>query len=99
MNWKIGQKLVCIQNTPKSWDYACPVKGEIVTCDGFDGNGMVYLVEYAALHPVGKFRFAMATFLLRPILGESAKSELVSSFKEVTETSDLPISVPQTETV
>lgn len=97
-NWKIGQKLVMVENCPKSWDYPCPVKGDIVTFDGNEHYGLIYLAEYINLHPVHGFRFAINPCFFRPLQGESAKAELLSSFREVVEAPDCPINVPQTET-
>jgi hypothetical protein len=94
MNWKIGQKLVCIHEG--DWFVGVgPKKDEIVTVLGFGvgaftGRELVFFEEYSDENGY------MPEFF-RPLLGESAKSELVSSFKEVTETSDAPM-IPETET-
>jgi hypothetical protein len=99
MNWKIGQKLVCIDNSTSVYGIPKPKNGEIVTYDGHGIYGGFYLLEYAEQYPNifkgGRAEFGYDRF--RPLIGESAKSELVSSFKEVTETSDCPM-IPETET-
>jgi len=95
MNWKIGQKLVCINDAwvPK-FDYQ-PKKGDVLTFDGYSGkHDWIYTKEI--FMDCGTKWAATASFF-RPLIGESAKSELVSSFKEVTETSDCPM-IPETET-
>lgn len=100
MNWKIGQKLVCIGHVGNNDYIVCPDINEVVTCSSFKddplGVAHVGLVEY----PISKrgFKQYFNTCNYRPLLGESARTELISSFVEVTETSDCPINVPQTET-
>ena len=95
MNWKIGQKLVSLKNQKELTRYGIgPIKGEVVTYDGHCPDGYVYLKEYNILNANG-IRFAVGERTVQPTLGQSVKSELVSSFTEVTETSDLPIRSPQ----
>jgi len=79
--------------------YPSPKKGDIVTYDGysavFDG---IYLKEYDYRDTgifMGDGRPVFHPDFFRPLLGDSAKSELVSSFKDVTETSDIPIQIPE----
>jgi len=103
MNWKIGQKLVCIEDNSVvaiMLGLRVPKKDEIVTYDGETGMmDTIFLVEYNYTHLGFKnpgSRFNMARHCFRPILGQSATAELVSSFIEITETSDLPIRSPQT---
>jgi len=94
MNWKIGQKLVSLQNQKELTVHGIgPSKDEVVTFDGVDGSGYVLLSEYNIPNAYGQ-RFAVAAHTVRPLLGDSAKSELINSFKEVTETSDCPINEP-----
>lgn len=98
MNWKIGQKLVSLYGGSLAPEHE-PEEDQIVTFDGCGIYGGIYLYEYNHTSPyhVGRIEFWASYF--RPLLGESAKSELLASFTEVTETSDLPIRVPQTENV
>ena len=96
MNWKIGQKLVYIDNGMK-WSFGQgnePKIGEIVTIYSIGiVPGTLQIIGYLT-DPKGiKQHFSFNNF--RPLLGQSAKSELVSSFPEVIETSDLPIRSPQ----
>ena len=100
MNWKIGQKLVVVKHIDHGVpNQRFPNKDEVVTFDGLDASGVfVYLIEYNYLNNVG-VRIGWKTRCFRPLLGQSATAELVSSFIEITETSDLPIRSPQTETV
>lgn len=101
MNWKIGQKLVCIK---KGWigtltgnTSFCPKYGEVcVVVDVRANDGYLLILGYeyeqgyrSWYNPIG----------FRPLIGESAKSELISSFTEVTETSDLPIKQPEPQAV
>lgn len=97
MNWKIGQKLVSLKDVKSHLNGRGPSKGDIVTYDGIDPFGFVYLKEHNFLN-INGVRYAVGAHTVRPLLGDSAKSELISSFKEVTETSDCPIRQPQTET-
>ena len=89
MNWKIGKKLVCIDT---NWVHGySPIKiGDVVTTAStpylFDGEWAVWIKEDMNC-PCYAWHF-------RPLLGESAKSELINSFKEITETSDMPIREP-----
>lgn len=95
MNWKIGQKLVYIgmETSPSAYG---PKQNDIVTFDGLDEDGWTLLVEYAGINPsIPSERTAYRTSTFRPLLGQSATAELVSSFIEITETSDLPIRSPQ----
>lgn len=102
MNWKIGQKLVCIED---DWTYgiagiSAPKLGDIITFDGFVDcyEGLfLFLKEYNIKARTHNGRKSYRASFFRPLLGESAVSELVSSFKEVTETSDCPM-IPETET-
>ena len=96
MNWKIGTKLVCVNDT--RWTISekpKPVYGEIVTYDGHESESFVYLKEYKGKGDTIDGRICFRYECFRPLLGQSAKSELVSSFTEVTETSDLPIKQPE----
>lgn len=87
MNWKIGQKLVCIQDDWDPWFTGKVRKGDIVTYDGPGVFGHFKIrEEFDTFYHSDRFR---------PMLGDSAKQELISSFTEVTETSDLPIRSPQ----
>jgi hypothetical protein len=102
MNWKIGQKVVCInqglwKNKKFGYHNKGPKYGEVCEISAFI-DGYLLLIGYEDVHG-DDFTATFSPTHFRPLLGKSAKSELVSSFKEVTETSDLPISVPQTETV
>lgn len=96
MNWKIGQKVVCIEGGTWGNRHTLepngigPEKNEIVTVSAFDKDGFLHLDEYPPI-------YAFDPSYFRPLLGQSAKDELISSFKEVTETSDMPIR--KTETV
>lgn len=96
--YKAGQKLVCIASGrwQNDWGEECsgPKNGEIVTYEGPAPYYGIYLVEYRG-SKMG-IRECWNPSLFRPLLGDSAKDELISSFKEVTETSDLPIKTPQT---
>lgn len=99
MNWKIGQKLVYIGIGMRNiiGQAYGPKNGEIVTYDGPSihiPHRHIYLVEYKNIFYAARASFACEYF--RPILGDSAKDELIASFTEVTETSDLPIKSPQT---
>ena len=98
MNWKIGQKLVSLIDNDSPARSNTPKKGEIVTFDGMDSrpglHGYCFMREYKEEIPVyGRFSVHIST--VRPLIEPEAKSELVSSFTEVTETSDLPIRSPQ----
>ena len=100
MNWKIGQKLVCMidygNSNPATQGKPVPKKDEIVIFDGSAYTQSLYLADqYNYFAWDGRVCFQAKFF--RPLIGESAKSELVSSFKEVTETSDCPM-IPETET-
>lgn len=98
-NWKIGQKLVCIDPSGFQCKEIDPKLGEIVTFDGLSpyGYGSIFLKEYTRYHIDA--RVAFMPFRFRPLQGEPAKAELLSSFREVVESPDCPINVPQTETV
>lgn len=102
MNYKKGQKLVRVDNI-RSETTSCPIirLGEVVTFNGYapeKPNTHIFLFEYPTT-VCGNFVAAFRAVNFRPLLGDSAKSELISSFTEVTETSDCPIKQPQTETV
>ena len=97
-NWKIGQKLVCVNNECDCPFMKMPSIGEIVTISGWSTyfKGAIHLREY----PVGSNGRVNAYWSIhfRPIQGEPAKAELLNSFREVVESPDCPINVPQTET-
>lgn len=94
MNWKIGQKLVCV--TDCNWAVGGgPKKDEVVTFNGFftgffSGKQMASFVEYGDENGYSPEYF-------RPLVGDDAKDSLISSFRVVTETSDCPM-VPEIET-
>ncbi len=96
--WKVGQKLVCIGSGKWRNDWgeegSGPRNGEIVTYEGPAPYSGIYLVEYRGSKR--GVRECWHPSLFRPILGNDAKSELINSFKEVTETSDMPIKQPET---
>ena len=100
MNWKIGQKLVYIGcGGFCGFPHLLPKKGEVVTVCGVTKLGNLELIEYDIKNPYHpERRIAYCPKWFRPLLGESARTELIISFVEVTETSDCPINVPQTET-
>lgn len=99
MNWKIGQKVVCVKRglwlrtvVNIGYDDFGPKYGEICEIVGI-ASPCLYIKGYPICPVTGmKARFHEKQF--RPLLGDSAKDELISSFKEVTETSDLPIKNP-----
>ncbi len=101
MNWKIGQKLVCIGHRGGNKYVSGPDINEVVTISSFKDDKLgvphVGLVEYP-ISLRGWIQY-FKTENFRPLLGDSARTELISSFVEVTETSDCPINVPQTETI
>lgn len=101
-NWKIGQKLVFIGcNGYCGYPNLLPKKNQIVTISGFSENGNIELEEFNIPNPYSEKgdRIAYYHHNFRPLQGEPAKSELLSSFREVVESPDCPINVPQTETV
>jgi hypothetical protein len=92
MNWKIGQKLVCIHGS--NWEYRdgnlsdrlAPKKGEIVTFDGVDESDRLFILlkEYPESYSYPSFR---------PVESHSAHiSEAVRSSlpRPVEEVSDVP---------
>ena len=97
MNWKIGQKLICVGSGKwqNDWGEKCggPKHGEIVTYEGPAPHVGIYLEEYKGTDR--GVRECWNPSLFRHLLSQSATSELISSFTEVTETSDLPIRSPQ----
>lgn len=99
MSWKIGQKLVCVDDTQFLWPNIAPKKGEVVTYDAGDevirGYDVFFLKEYNYRTPSG-YRIMFAKFLFVPVNNASAKSELIEKFVEVEEKSDCPIQVPET---
>lgn len=98
-NWKIGQKLVCIDDSHFTDKSNAPQEGDIVTFDGYAQGidlGGIYLVGYTKIFRSNRVAYLPKRF--RPLQGEPAKAELLSSFREVVESADCPINVPQTET-
>jgi hypothetical protein len=95
MNWKIGQKLVCIEGGV--WENGLgvqsgPAKGEICT---FDGNARlvgIYIKEYAQIDSDGDRAFYVSKFF-RPLeshsahISEAVRSSLPAIIEEV---SDVP---------
>ena len=98
MNWKIWQKLVSLIDNNSPVRSNTPKKGEIVTFDGMDSrpglHDYCFMREYKEEIPVYG-RFSVHVSMVRPLIGQDATSKLVSSFTEVTETSDLPIKQPE----
>ena len=91
MNWKIGQKLVCIES---GWigspHIPEPKKDEVYTFAG-DGktSGTIRLKEFAS-------NFSYAAICFRPVTERrDAVKSLTSTFIEVVETADCPIQTPQ----
>ena len=94
MNWKIGQKLVCVESSNGS-SYFHVKCDDIVTFNGYGFEYPRHIVKLLEADPGDRFLERM----FRPLLGDSAKAELISSFTEIKEGSDLPIRTPQPETV
>jgi len=97
MNFKVGQKLVCIQDYPnkheKTQGMPMPKKDQIVSVFSIR-YGRLTFVEFQLKSDDGRI-IVFAPNFFRPLLGDSARSELISSFIEVVETSDCPIQTPQ----
>ena len=100
---KAGDKLICTKQgawraseltTHRVLTRNGPEFREEVVVDGVLGE-YLYLVGYDAVNKYGA-RECYLSKHFRPLLGQSATAELVSSFIEITETSDLPIRSPQT---
>jgi hypothetical protein len=98
MNWKIGQKLVCIRD---DWRYYGvlmnngPKYMEVVIYDDRKDGEFIYLLGYNFISPSGVGRIGFRSTYFRPLIGPSAKDELLSK-EFVKETSDLPIQIPET---
>lgn len=101
MNWKIGQKLVCIN--PYGWTDTDlnipnphgPRYKDIVIFDGMHDDRHIYLVGYIRMDDhYGREAYDKKEFV--PINTISATSELIEKFVEVEEKSDCPIQVPET---
>lgn len=99
--FKVGQKLVYVDNG-KDWELGTgisPKIGEIVTIHSFCEVYAGYLNIVGYIYDKRGYPQSFGDTNFRPLLGALAKSELINSFKEVTETSDCPINVPEKETV
>ncbi len=100
MNFKVGHDVICIKNglwydfPTKSYTTYGPKYGEKCKIIGITSafGGLILDGYEGTYNGYDSIRF-------RPLLGDSARAELISSFVEVTETSDCPINVPQTETI
>lgn len=100
MNWKIGQTVICVKkglwycHETKLYTSHGPKYGENYKIIGITPVYYGLILEgYELVHQgYDSSRF-------RPLLGDSAKAELISSFTEIKEGSDLPIRMPQPETV
>lgn len=93
MNWKIGQKLVCVERIKWSIGYG-PNKDDVVTIHSINHlYGAIYFQFYEYRNSGGP---CYCSIYFRPAIGPSAKSELIEKFVEVEEKSDCPIQVPET---
>lgn len=96
MNYKIGQKLVCVVST---WydgyvETYGPTKGEIVTVEGYSEDSGLYLEGYNVIAIDGT-RGGYNPTGFRPLINISAVDELIN-IQTVKETSDYPIQIPET---
>lgn len=98
MNWKIGQKLVCIHSfshndaePPLSPTIKLPKKNEVVTFAGEKNNLYIYLNEYMEI--LKRVSFHIADF--RPLDYDVTYDELFEKYGSP-ETLDV---VPQIETI
>lgn len=97
--WKVGQKLVYIDATKRTNPHfsGTLTYGDICTVEGYHPASSKHIIVHEDQSTsVSGSRAGYPVEDFRPLLGDSAKAELISSFKEVTETSDLPIKTPQT---
>lgn len=94
MNFKIGQKLIVVDDSNPTYPHIMPKKGTIVTYDGVGHTlGGIFLKEYTQ-----KAVFQRACYWawrFRPLINISAIDELINT-QTVKETSDYPIQIPET---
>lgn len=81
--WKVGQKLVCVDNSNSALPDITPKKGEIVTFESYDGRpdtDGIFVEEYQMIAFTARISFKIWRF--RPVQ-DSAIDEILKSIKEV----------------
>lgn len=102
-SFKVGQKVVCVDDTNWAVIPSHIKKGDICTIEStpqcVNGIGLVLVEDQRKCQLYSFQRVAYSPARFRPLLGEDATQHLLESIVEVTETSDStikPVKQPQT---